>query len=109
MSAYFWMTGFGNTTFFLTKADFGFARLYAQLQLQLQPLTLSLPRRYGMLWRLNFLVLLLCLAMDKVGLAARRRCARCTRCTRCTRHCTHCTPPNRCAEPWVSTACCSRH
>ncbi|CAN0169434.1 unnamed protein product [Ascophyllum nodosum] len=46
ITAYVWMTGFGNFSFFYLKADFGPVRV---LQ---------------MLWRLNFLVTLLCMAMD---------------------------------------------
>jgi N-acetylneuraminate 9-O-acetyltransferase len=42
ITSYVWMTGFGNFSFFYLKSDFGIVRL---LQ---------------MLWRLNFLVLLLC-------------------------------------------------
>ena len=44
ITAYVWMTGFGNFSFFYLKSDFGLVRL---LQ---------------MLWRLNFLVFLLCLS-----------------------------------------------
>ena len=43
VSCYVWMTGFGNFSFFYTKADFGIVRM---LQ---------------MMWRLNFLVFWLCL------------------------------------------------
>ena len=43
VSCYVWMTGFGNFSFFYTKADFGVVRM---LQ---------------MIWRLNFLVFWLCL------------------------------------------------
>jgi len=43
VSCYVWMTGFGNFSFFYTKADFGVVRM---LQ---------------MMWRLNFLVFWLCL------------------------------------------------
>ena len=43
ISCYVWMTGFGNFSFFYIKADFGIVRV---LQ---------------MLWRLNFLVVFLCL------------------------------------------------
>ena len=46
VSSYVWMTGFGNFSFFYVKQDFGFVRL-AQ-----------------MFWRLNFLVLLLCVTMN---------------------------------------------
>ncbi|CAN0352598.1 unnamed protein product [Ectocarpus fasciculatus] len=45
ITAYVWMTGFGNFSFFYLKGDYGAVRL---LQ---------------MLWRLNFLVILLCMAM----------------------------------------------
>lgn len=45
ITSYVWMTGFGNFSFFYLKADYGLVRL---LQ---------------MLWRLNFLVLLLCTAL----------------------------------------------
>ena len=44
ITSYVWMTGFGNFSFFYLKSDFGIVRL---LQ---------------MLWRLNFLVVLLCLS-----------------------------------------------
>jgi N-acetylneuraminate 9-O-acetyltransferase len=44
ITCYVWMTGFGNFSFFYMKRDFGAVRL---LQ---------------MMWRLNFLVLFLCLA-----------------------------------------------
>ena len=43
ISCYVWMTGFGNFSFFYTKADFGIVRLLE------------------MMWRLNFLVFWLCL------------------------------------------------
>lgn len=43
ITCYVWMTGFGNFSFFYLKADFGFIRVVQ------------------MLWRLNFLVLFLCL------------------------------------------------
>lgn len=46
ITAYVWMTGFGNFSFFYLKGDFGMVRL---LQ---------------MLWRLNFLVFFLCMVMD---------------------------------------------
>ncbi|CAM9317992.1 unnamed protein product [Scytosiphon promiscuus] len=45
ITAYVWMTGFGNFSFFYLKGDYGAVRV---LQ---------------MLWRLNFLVTLLCMAM----------------------------------------------
>ncbi|KAG5180755.1 10 TM acyl transferase domain found in Cas1p-domain-containing protein [Tribonema minus] len=45
ITSYVWMTGFGNFSFFYMKGDYGVVRL---LQ---------------MLWRLNFLVTLLCLAL----------------------------------------------
>jgi len=46
VSAYLWMTGFGNVRFFLSKKDFSFMRIYR------------------MLWRMNFLVLFLCGIMN---------------------------------------------
>lgn len=46
VSSYVWMTGFGNFSFFYMKGDFGFVR-FAQ-----------------MMWRLNFLVIFLCMAMN---------------------------------------------
>jgi hypothetical protein len=45
VSAYVWMTGFGNFSFFYVRADY------------------SLPRILQMLWRLNFFVLLLMASM----------------------------------------------
>ena len=45
ITCYVWMTGFGNFSFFYMKRDFGLVRV---LQ---------------MLWRLNFLVAMLCLVM----------------------------------------------
>ena len=48
ISCYVWMTGFGNFSFFYIKRDFGIVRF---LQ---------------MMWRLNFLVMLLCLLMDNM-------------------------------------------
>lgn len=48
ISCYVWMTGFGNFSFFYIKADYGLVRF---LQ---------------MMWRLNFLVTLLCLLMDNM-------------------------------------------
>jgi N-acetylneuraminate 9-O-acetyltransferase len=45
ITSYVWMTGFGNFSFFYLKGDYGVVRL---LQ---------------MLWRLNFLVLLLCMLL----------------------------------------------
>ncbi|GBG24128.1 Protein REDUCED WALL ACETYLATION 1 [Hondaea fermentalgiana] len=48
ISCYVWMTGFGNFSFFYIKQDFGFVR-FAQ-----------------MLWRLNFLVLFLCLTLNNM-------------------------------------------
>ena len=46
ISCYVWMTGFGNVSFFYIKQDFGIIRF---LQ---------------MMWRLNFLVVLLCITLD---------------------------------------------
>jgi len=45
ITCYVWMTGFGNFSFFYMKRDFGLVRVVQ------------------MLWRLNFLVGLLCLTM----------------------------------------------
>ncbi len=50
ITCYVWMTGFGNFSFFYIKRDFGLVRV---LQ---------------MLWRLNFLVVMLCLVMGNTYL-----------------------------------------
>merc|ERR1712166_268351 len=46
ISCYVWMTGFGNFSFFYTKRDYSFVRFWS------------------MMWRLNFSVFWLCLAMN---------------------------------------------
>lgn len=46
ISCYVWMTGFGNFSFFYTKRDFSFVRFWS------------------MMWRLNFSVFWLCLALN---------------------------------------------
>eukprot|EP00924_Labyrinthula_sp_SR-Ha-C_P000485 snap_masked-scaffold_27-processed-gene-0.22-mRNA-1 protein AED:0.25 eAED:0.26 QI:0/0/0/0.8/1/1/5/0/945 len=48
ISCYVWMTGFGNFSFFYLKQDYSFVRFYQ------------------MLWRLNFLVVFLCLLMNNL-------------------------------------------
>lgn len=48
ISCYVWMTGFGNLSFFYIKGDFGFVRFYQ------------------MFWRLNFLVVLLCMLTNNM-------------------------------------------
>ncbi len=47
IGAYVWMTGFGNTVFFIKRSDF------------------SLNRLFGMLFRLNWLVFWVCLLLNQ--------------------------------------------
>lgn len=50
ISCYVWMTGFGNFSFFYTRRDYGFVRFWS------------------MMWRLNFSVFWLCMAMNNTYL-----------------------------------------